>query len=199
MKKITIGRGRECNIRISDSSDKVSRRQAVITFSPGGKMLIYDTSANGTFVNGERVEKPNGKPIKRGDNVNFAHTVDLDWSAVKNPYRRTIISWVIIILILGALAAGWFIWGDQLLNPPTPVEQTQEKEEPQPTVVVPVDEDVVLEIPEETPTPRAVTTPKGKQQTTPPAKETVNESKSDGPDDSFGDFNGGGSIGLDDK
>lgn len=116
MKKITIGRGRECDVRLSDSTDKVSRRQAVITFSPTGKMMIYDTSSNGTFVNGERVEKPAGKPIKRGDNVNFAHLVDLDWDTVKNPYKPVWI-WTssILVVIIAAFIVCWF-WGAAIMG-----------------------------------------------------------------------------------
>lgn len=99
MKKITIGRGRECDIRLDDSTDTVSRRQAVITVTPFGKMEIYDTSSNGTFVNGQKVEKPNGMPLKRGDKVNFAHVADLDWDMVKDPYRKTKVMSLVILLV----------------------------------------------------------------------------------------------------
>lgn len=102
MKQISIGRGRECDVRLSDHTDMVSRRQAVIKVSPWGKMEIYDTSSNGTYVNGEKIEKPNGMPVKRGDQVNFAHVVDLDWDQVKDPYkamRVTVVSLVIAVLV----------------------------------------------------------------------------------------------------
>lgn len=147
MKKITIGRGRECNVRLSDSTDKVSRRQAVITFSPTGKMMIYDTSSNGTFVNGERVEKPAGKPIKRGDNVNFAHLVDLDWDTVKNPYKPV---WVwtssILIIIIATFIVCWF-WGAAIMD------NFSSSNTPATTLVTdsisPVNDSLVLETPKD--------------------------------------------------
>ena len=52
MRKITIGRGRECDIRLKDDTDTVSRKHAVLAVWPSGKMLIYDLSSTGTSVNG---------------------------------------------------------------------------------------------------------------------------------------------------
>jgi len=87
MRNIVIGRGRDCDIRLKDKTDSVSRRQAVIKFSLTGKMVIYDTSSNGTFVNGERIKKPSPYPLKKGDVVNFAHVEDLNWDDVHDPYK----------------------------------------------------------------------------------------------------------------
>ncbi|MBR2016634.1 MAG: FHA domain-containing protein, partial [Prevotella sp.] len=53
MKKLTIGRNNACDIIIPDTSDLVSRKQAVLTYSFLGKMVLYDTSNNGTYVNGQ--------------------------------------------------------------------------------------------------------------------------------------------------
>lgn len=114
MKRIAIGRGRECDIRIKDSSDKISRKQCVITTTFTGRMRIYDTSANGTFLNGERVPIPDGCPIKKGDSVNFAHTTDFDWSTWKDPYR----AWKVMIVTLLAAAVVivvlFFLLADQI-------------------------------------------------------------------------------------
>ena len=104
MKKIRIGRDLDQEIQIKDPSEKVSRKHAIITFSPLGKMTLYDTSSNGTFVNGERVEKPNGKPIRRGDEVNFAKVVDLDWDQVKDPYTvPRLIAGLLGVLVIAAV------------------------------------------------------------------------------------------------
>lgn len=147
MKRITIGRGRECDIRLEDSTDMVSRRQAIITFSPLGKMEIFDTSSNGTFVNGVKVEKPAGVIIRRGDQVNFAHVVDLDWSKVRDPYRfaKTIIgiiaSTLIIITILYFALADTI---EKAFNKETQIED-------QPTAIEsPKADTLKLQIPEET-------------------------------------------------
>ena len=59
MKKLTIGRNNACDIIIPDTTDLVSRKQAVLTYSFWGKMVLYDTSNNGTYVNGQKLE--NGK------------------------------------------------------------------------------------------------------------------------------------------
>lgn len=101
MRKITIGRGRECDIRLKDDTDTVSRKHAVLAVWPSGKMFIYDLSSNGTSVNGVKVEKPNGYRVRRGDRVNFANLVDLDWNQVKNPYRtlnRILVGLVVLVV-----------------------------------------------------------------------------------------------------
>lgn len=145
MKKITIGRGRECDIRLSDSTDKVSRRQAVITVSPSGKMFIYDTSANGTYVNGEKVVKPEPLPVRRGDNVNFAHTVDLDWSQVKNPYRRMwgmLIAFIVAVIVIAGIC---IIWGEALFSEKKVQEAETEKVDAD--SVAPTNDSLKLETP----------------------------------------------------
>lgn len=116
MKKIYIGRGVDCHIRIKDDTDKVSRRQAVIEVSPTGKMRIHDTSTNGTFVNGKKVEKPLGTEVKRGDKVDFAHVAELDWSLVKDPYKMMKIAVGIFVIVLLGLAAYFFIFADTLTH-----------------------------------------------------------------------------------
>ena len=162
MKKITIGRGRECDIRIDDSTDKVSRRQAVITISPTGKMKIYDTSSNGTFVNGEKVEKPAGKPVKRGDNVNFAHLADLNWDLVKNPYRRMWQGMTLFLVIVLIIAAVLFFWGDAIFQTARDYNRETVTEQPKDSVA-PVNTELKLETPAVTPTPKAVQPSKPKE------------------------------------
>ena len=48
-----VGRGFSADLRLEDQS--VSRRHAVIVDGPDGVRILDDRSANGTFVNGERV------------------------------------------------------------------------------------------------------------------------------------------------
>lgn len=107
MRKVVIGRGRECNVVLADTTDVVSRRQAVIVFSFWGKMTLYDTSSNGTFVNGQRLAKQDGKVVTRNDKINFGHVWDLDWATVKDPYRGTKIALAAgitaLLLVIGAL------------------------------------------------------------------------------------------------
>lgn len=108
MRKVVIGRGRECHVILADTTDVVSRRQAVIMFTFWGKMTLYDTSSNGTFVNGERLAKQQGKVVTRKDTVNFGHVWDLDWTMVKDPYRNVKVAWACavaaLLLVVGAIA-----------------------------------------------------------------------------------------------
>lgn len=152
MKKITIGRGRECDIRLSDDTDKVSRKHAVITVSPTGKMKIYDTSSNGTYVNGEPVIKPEGKPVKRGDAVNFAHMVDLDWEKVRNPYKSIWMGSGAFLIIVTAIAVIFWIFGGELIdrfNGSLDQSSTMMKDS-----ISPVNNTLKLETPTERPTPK---------------------------------------------
>lgn len=109
MRKVVIGRSRECDVVLADTTDVVSRRQAVITFTFWGKMTLYDTSSNGTFVNGQRLSKPEAKVVTRKDTVNFGYVWDLDWSTVKDPYKKMkvalVCTIVALLIVIGALLA----------------------------------------------------------------------------------------------
>lgn len=118
MKRIIIGRNNACDIIIPDTTDHVSRKQAVLAISFLGKMLLYDTSNNGTYVNGQRIESGKPKRVTRKDKVNFAQTIDLDWNEVKDPYRKTKIRVLIGALLLALVIAGlvWLFLHQQASN-----------------------------------------------------------------------------------
>ena len=78
MKKLTIGRNNACDIIIPDTSDIVSRKQAVLACYFWGKMVLYDTSNNGTYINGEKLENGKGRRVTRKDKVNYARIADLN-------------------------------------------------------------------------------------------------------------------------
>lgn len=113
MKKLTIGRNNACDIVIPDTSDLVSRKQAVLTYSFWGKMILYDTSNNGTFVNGQRLENGKGMKVTRKDKVNFAKIVDLDWNEVKDPYSKvktiSVVCVFVVIIVISILLALFFL------------------------------------------------------------------------------------------
>jgi Inner membrane component of T3SS, cytoplasmic domain len=50
-----IGRGLSAGLRLDDAS--VSRRHAILVPRPTGARILDDRSANGTFVNGRRVQQ----------------------------------------------------------------------------------------------------------------------------------------------
>lgn len=121
MKKITIGRNNACDIVIPDTSDLVSRKQAVLVISFFGKMTLYDTSNNGTFVNGQHLENGKGVQVTRKDKVNFARIADLDWNEVKDPYKKEkalAMLAAIVFLVISVLIAVCSINSSQEENPP---------------------------------------------------------------------------------
>ena len=113
MKKLTIGRGNDCDIVIPDDSDLVSRHHAELLFDFWGKMQIVDTSSNGTFLNGVRLTKDQPMEVRRTDMVSLAKKWDFDWETVKDPYAKQR-PLTIAGISLGALALlallGWAIW-----------------------------------------------------------------------------------------
>ena len=65
---VSIGRGDDMDIVIDNVS--VSRRQARIAMTAGGQWVVEDlNSANGTFVNGQRLTSP--RTLARGDEISF--------------------------------------------------------------------------------------------------------------------------------
>jgi pSer/pThr/pTyr-binding forkhead associated (FHA) protein len=55
-----IGRGLAADLRLDDSS--VSRRHAILVARASGARILDDRSANGTFVNGRRVQQAELQP-----------------------------------------------------------------------------------------------------------------------------------------
>jgi pSer/pThr/pTyr-binding forkhead associated (FHA) protein len=52
---VRIGRGLTADLRLDESS--VSRRHAMLVPRPAGARILDDRSANGTFVNGRRIQQ----------------------------------------------------------------------------------------------------------------------------------------------
>lgn len=97
---------------IPDTSDLVSRKHAVLDCYFWGKMIIHDTSSNGTFVNGQRVNNK-GTRVSRNDTVTFAHTVSLDWADVKDPYRSLRLSLAVVGVAVLLFFAFFLCTGDR--------------------------------------------------------------------------------------
>lgn len=96
---ITIGRESNNQIVLNDPSNVTSRHHAVLTISQTGKMTILDSSANGTYVNGQRISPNIPVPVTRDDTINFAHAVTLDWSLVPKP-KHLITYWGIGLAVV---------------------------------------------------------------------------------------------------
>lgn len=109
MKALSIGRDQACDIVISDSTDVVSRRHAILNISSSGKISIVDQSRNGTYVNGIRITPNVPVPVSRKDIISFAHVAKLDWSLVPASnagMRYALIGGVALLLVIGG-AVGW--------------------------------------------------------------------------------------------
>lgn len=143
MKSYSIGREGGCDIVINDPTDVISRRHAVLTVMPSGKMTITDQSHNGTYVNGMRISPNVPVPVTRKDNISFAHVAPLDWNQV--PKTTTTMTYIIISIVALLVIAGvifgcnaWLGGGDSgdLANPEpetttAPVDSAQIKQQEQ--------------------------------------------------------------------
>jgi pSer/pThr/pTyr-binding forkhead associated (FHA) protein len=67
---VHIGRGLAAGLRLDDSS--VSRRHAILVPRPSGARILDDRSANGTFVNGRRVQQAE---LRNGDVIVLGRVV----------------------------------------------------------------------------------------------------------------------------
>lgn len=118
---IKIGRDLDSDILLSDA--KASRNHALLTISRFGKMTLTDLSANGTWVNGTRLEPDVAYIVTRRDYVSFADDAEyLDWSVVPNR-RRKVVLWsslsaVLFLLVALCLGIYYFSYEEPV---PTPV------------------------------------------------------------------------------
>jgi pSer/pThr/pTyr-binding forkhead associated (FHA) protein len=67
---VHVGRGFAADLRLEDPG--VSRRHAILVRRPGGTRVLDDRSANGTWVNGRRVESAD---LTDGDVLVVGHIV----------------------------------------------------------------------------------------------------------------------------
>lgn len=137
--KANIGRGDECEIRINDNSQRISRNHATIQVLPNGKIFIIDHSSNGTFVNGVRISSNVDFPLKRGDDVSFAHVANLDWTVIPRAKSKIMVIIIGVLVIVGILCAVFFIFkkgGDEPIPPNPNIQQEIKKDSVQQPVPV---------------------------------------------------------------
>jgi hypothetical protein len=120
IQQFLIGRGDDCQIRLYDNTQKVSRNHATLKILENGKMFIVDHSSNGTFVNGVKITPNVDYPIKRGDNISFAHVLELNWNEIHQPKNRTILYLGGGILIIGVCVLLFFLLRKPLSQKPCP-------------------------------------------------------------------------------
>lgn len=192
MKKIIIGRNNACDIIIPDTSDLVSRKQAVLTFSLWGKMHLFDTSNNGTYVNGQKVERGKAVRVTRKDNINFAKVADLDWNEIKDPYRnfkiRSIVAAAIFAIAIGGIV-WWYLYQQGIKDHESRANNTEVLAPPRGETVTTVDtpkqqKPAIIQQPKHKPithkTPVAKQKPKGKKQGKEPSgNDVLDKNKND--------------------
>jgi hypothetical protein len=139
MKKVTLGRSYDCDIIIGDKTDRVSRHQAIIVSSFFGKMRIYDESINGTYVNGNRVPKPEGMPIKKSDKINFCQVWDFDWNTWKDPYikLKKTLGWTFLALLVIVGISTYFLLNHESEELIIPEEVMEENIQPAESIELP--------------------------------------------------------------
>jgi pSer/pThr/pTyr-binding forkhead associated (FHA) protein len=82
-----LGRGADCDLRLG--SKAISRHHCLLRFQPGEMILVDLGSANGTFVNGQRVRSQ--APLKHGDEIalgEYRFQIEtqqsgIDWGAMR--------------------------------------------------------------------------------------------------------------------
>lgn len=87
--RLNVGRTRENDLALPDSS--VSKQHASLYFNAAGELIVSDVgSANGTFVNKERLAYGNTSTIKDGDMVDFGNVNVLFERVSSGPEKQAV-------------------------------------------------------------------------------------------------------------
>jgi len=125
IKQILIGRGDECQVRIIDQSQKVSRNHATLKIYGNGKMYIIDHSSNGTWVNGVKISQNVEYPINRGDSVSFAHTSELNWGQIPKMANKVVLYSLLVVIVLGLITIAYILTIPKQINDRPSVQEVK--------------------------------------------------------------------------
>lgn len=117
-KEVLIGRGKENGLVLEDNA--ISRQHARIVEEPEGHLLVDNNSANGSWVNGQRVTEVR---LKAGDKIRLGKTV-LEIQGVYDPEGTALLD------VQGM--------GMPLMPPPAAAPRPAPAAEPPPTAPAPV-------------------------------------------------------------
>lgn len=109
IKQFTIGRGDDCQIRIQDPTQKVSRNHATLKIMKNRKFFITDHSTNGTWVNGVKISPNADYPVKRGDVISFANVAEFNWDLIPKAANKHIVYTLIVALLFIVLIGVYFV------------------------------------------------------------------------------------------
>lgn len=103
-----IGRESGCDVVLWSNSPEISRRHAQIRIDQKGQYWLMDTSLNGTYLNGMRLQPNQEVKVTRKDVISFALQETLDWSLIPKKSKKGLwitLSVVAVLLItVGALS-----------------------------------------------------------------------------------------------
>jgi pSer/pThr/pTyr-binding forkhead associated (FHA) protein len=85
MKEYKIGRNPSADIILT--ANFCSRDHAKLTVSDNGKILLQDTSSNGTTAKGKKITNQTIE-VNYGDEILFAGVEKLDWSKIEKPETK---------------------------------------------------------------------------------------------------------------
>ena len=95
MKVYTIGR--DPSNQIEFQQEVVSNFHATLEIYDDGRMIIKDHSTNGTFVNGQQINR-SSRPVRRGDLITFADSsAQLNWAVIPVKKVSQIKAWHIAL------------------------------------------------------------------------------------------------------
>lgn len=94
-----IGREADCDIVLWNDSAEISRHHAQIRIDKKGKYWLMDTSLNGTYLNGMRLQSNQEVIVTRKDVITFAQQDCLDWNLIPKQSKKGL--WI----TLGVFAA----------------------------------------------------------------------------------------------
>lgn len=84
-KRVSFGRDQSCDVIVEERYDDVSRRHAVV-FQEGSRLMLEDNSANGTFINGQKINNA-CREIKAGDNISLGKFYTLSWNDINRFFQ----------------------------------------------------------------------------------------------------------------
>ncbi len=137
-----IGRESECDVVLWSNSPEISRRHAQIRMDQKGQYWLMDTSLNGTYLNGMRLQPNQEVMVTRKDVISFALQETLDWSLIPKKSKKGLwITLSVVVLLLAAasvLAVLYWPKGDSEVIVEMPAtelsEQTEKYVDENPTV-----------------------------------------------------------------
>lgn len=96
-----IGREADCDIVLWNDSAEISRHHAQIRIDKKSKYWLMDTSLNGTYLNGMRLQSNQEVMVTRKDVITFAQQDRLDWNLIPKQSKKGL--WITLSVLAALL------------------------------------------------------------------------------------------------